>query len=104
LSPSLFPYTTLFRSLACGRDGGVHVRLARLRDARQRRSGGGVDDVERVAILSFGPPAPDEHPERSPVPLQPLERRLVALGRRPVCHRFEYLGDGRHTIGCLCAA
>src|SRR5438105_6689160 len=83
--------------LTCGGDGYVNVRLARLRDARQRRGRGRIDDVERVAVLALGPAPPDEQPERPPVPLQPLERRLVALGRGPIRHRLEDLAHRGHA-------
>jgi hypothetical protein len=37
--------------------------------------------------------------------LDPLERGRGTLGRRPILHRLEDLGDRRHhTIGCRCAA
>jgi len=77
------------KRLACGRDGAVHVRLAGLRDARQPGRGGGVDDVEPRVALSFGPAPADEQSECAVLPGDPLEGRLVALGRRPVGHRIE---------------
>src|SRR5205814_749104 len=78
-------------------DRGVHVRLARLRDARQRRGRGRIDDVERVAVLALGPAPADEQPECAAVSLQPLERRLVALGRGAVRHRLEDLAHRGHA-------
>ena len=77
--------------LAGGGDRGVHVRPARLRDARQRRGRGRVDDVEPVAVLALGPAPADEQAERAAVSLQPLERGLIALGRGSIRHRLEDL-------------
>src|SRR2546426_502582 len=90
--------------LAGGAHRGVHVGRACLRHPRQFRGRGRVDDVEPVAVLALGPLAAHEQPEVVAVMGDPLERRLVALGRGPVGHRFEQLGDRRHTIGWRCAA
>src|SRR5213596_1355117 len=74
----------------------LDVRQARLGDARQPGSRGGVDDVEPRVARSFGPASADEKSERPVLPGDPLERRLIALGRGAVRHRLEYLADGRH--------
>src|SRR5213079_1419274 len=66
--------------LTCGGDRGVHVRLARLRDARQRRGRGRIDDVERVAVLALGPAPADEQPECAAVSLEWRERHGRAFG------------------------
>src|SRR6266567_7105115 len=68
------------KRLARRGDRGIHILLARLRDARQSRSRGGVDDVEPRVALSFGPAPADEYSERPILPRDPLERRLIALG------------------------
>src|SRR5256885_985393 len=60
--------------------------------------GGGVDDVDPRVAISFDPAPADEQSERTVPPGDPLEGRLVALGRRPVGHRFEDFGDRGHVI------
>ena len=88
------------------RDGGVDVSLAPLRDAGENRCGRGVDRLEVLSFHRSGPPAIDEMAEPPVVVLpDPLQRGCVAFRRRPVLHRLEQLGDGRHyTIGWRCAA
>ena len=89
-----------------GGDGGGDVRLAALRHARQDGFRRGIDRLEVLAFGGLDPAAVDEVAEASVVVLpEPLQRRRVALGRRPILHRFEQFGDGRHhTIGWRCAA
>ena len=76
---------------------GIDVRLAPLRHARQHRRRGGIDRLEVLAFGGSGPLAIDEMAETAAVVLlDPVERGRVALGGRPVLHRFEQRGDGGH--------
>ncbi len=80
-----------------GGHGGVDVRFAALRDARQDPLRGGVDRLEVLACGGGDPATVDKVAEPAVVMLlDPLERRRVALRRRPILHRLEQLGDGGH--------
>ena len=82
-------------SLARGADRGVHVfrtTLARVRE------GGAVGRVEHRERLRRGPPlTADEVAELPPVLVQPGQRRLGRLRRRPPGHGLEDLGDAGHA-------
>ncbi len=90
----------------CGGDRRVDVRLASLRHARQHGLRCGIDRLEVGAVRRGRPHSIDEVAEAAAVVLfDPLECGSVAFRRRPVLHRLEQLGDGRHhTIGWRCAA
>src|SRR3989454_268185 len=79
-------------------DGRVHVRRAGLGHARQLHGRRGVDDVESLAALPFGPATTHEQAEITAVLRDPLERLLIAFGGRPIGHRFEDLGYRRHAV------
>src|SRR2546422_4780039 len=103
---TLFPYTTLFRSLARegvevsragvpgetgptgerlagGAHRGVHVGRACLRHPRQFRGRGGGDDVEPPALLSPCPPAPPQQRGGAALVGGPPHRPPFALPRPP---------------------
>ena len=78
-----------------GGDCRVDVSLRALGDPSEDLAIRGIDDVERLARL--GPLAVDEVAEYALEFAEPVARRLIRFGRRPVFHRFEDLSDGRHV-------
>ena len=71
----------------------AHIGRARLDDARQLGAGRRIDDVEAAPVLPLHPAAAHVQAELAAVPGDPLQRRLIGLRRRAVCHRFEDLAD-----------
>ena len=78
--------------LARRADRRVHIGGACLYDPREPLGRRRVDDVEELAVRPFDPAPAEVDPECGVVAGEPIEGRLVTLGRGAVLHRLEDLG------------